>query len=122
MKITVSSADGVFLPAAGTNSFFVEKILPGESKNLTLLMTTKRDAETKPYTLDINIDYEDAAGKAFSTKESLSIPLLQPQRLVVGQVNCFSNMVGMPGPLSFQYFNKGKGTLYTVLYEQHRTF
>lgn len=86
MKITVSSADGVFLPAAGTSSFFVDKILPGETTTLSLLMSTKRDAETKPYTLDINIDYENSAGKPFSAKESISVPVIQSQRLEVGQV------------------------------------
>ena len=113
MKITVTDKDGIFIPVSGVNSFYVSQIIVGQTTDFVITLMPKQDAETKSFQVSISIDYEDEKNTAYSVVESLSIPVYQPQRLEVTNINFFEDGMGM-GVLSFQFINKGKSSLYNM--------
>jgi hypothetical protein len=113
MKVTITDIDGIFLPVAGVNSFYVEELRIGASVDLSISLTPKQDAETKSYPVTISLSYEDKDNAPYTVNESLSIPVYQPQRIEVSNVSFFGD--GMGGAnLTFQYINKGKSPLYNL--------
>ncbi len=127
ITVTLSQADNIFSPTQGSNSFFIEKINPGETVSKTLEMKVKSDATTKAYPLDITIDYEyDGAepnpttGEIGESKtEKLNLQAVENARPVVDNVNVYSweGMVtaGNPAYLSFEFYNMGKSQLNNVI-------
>ncbi len=115
LKISVGSEDGVIIPNSGSNSFFVRSIQPGKEASLQLELSVKADAETKSYPLTFSIEFEDNKGTQLTSSETISIPVIQPQKLVIqNQSYPPTGNVGMPIALSLEYINKGKGTLYNL--------
>lgn len=115
MKITVSSEDGAFTPTSGSNSFYEKSIAVGRTKSYSLPMSVKTDAESKSYAISITIDYEDKNGSPYSTTEKISVRVVQAQKLELRNV-FVSEMgnIGMSSPISFEYINTGKATLYNL--------
>lgn len=130
--ITVSGKDPsvqseIFSVTKGSNSFFVNKIGPGETVTNTLEMKVKNDAATAAYTMLVTIDYEydgiepnPTTGKIGETEPiELSLPVTENARPVVDYVNVYSwdgNVtVGNPATLAFEFYNMGKSTLNNVV-------
>jgi hypothetical protein len=113
MKVTVTDADGIFLPVAGINSFYVEELQTGGSVDLSITLSPKQDAESKSYPVTISLAYEDRGNTQHTVSESLSIPVYQPQRLEISNMNFFGDGTGK-AQLSFQFINKGKAPLYNL--------
>ncbi len=115
LKISVSSGDGVIIPNSGSNSFFTRSIQPGKDASYRLELSVKADAESKSYPLTFNIDYEDSKGTQLTSSETISLPVMQPQKLVIqNQSYPTEGNVGSPASVSLEYINKGKGTLYNL--------
>ncbi len=115
LKISVSSGDGVIIPNSGSNSFFTRSIQPGKDASFRLELSVKADAESKSYPLTFNIDYEDSKGTQLTSSETISLPVMQPQKLVIqNQSYPTEGNVGSPASVSLEYINKGKGTLYNL--------
>ncbi|MCL2030909.1 MAG: hypothetical protein FWG93_05130 [Oscillospiraceae bacterium] len=113
MKVTVTDEQGIFLPVAGVNSFYVEELGIGGLVSLSIHLTPKQDAESKSYPVTLSLAYEDRENAQYNVSESLSIPVYQPQRLEVSNLLFFGD--GMGGAqLNFQFINKGKSTLYNM--------
>jgi hypothetical protein len=113
MKVTVTDADGIFLPVAGVNSFYVEDLPINGNVALSIVLSSRQDAESKSYPVTISLAYEDTDGVQYAVAESLSIPVFQPQRLEITNINFFGN--GMGGAmLSFQFINMGRSPLYNL--------
>ena len=113
ITVTLSSTDGIFMPAAGSNTFYIESVEIGGEVERTVRLIVSQSAETKSYQLNFNLDYEDRNGAAYRPSESLSLPVIVP--LVVELSNFNPPMwgdMGMQTYMMFQYINKGKGTVY----------
>ncbi|HHW32477.1 MAG TPA: hypothetical protein GXX20_12550 [Clostridiaceae bacterium] len=123
IKITLMSDDGTFIPANSSNTFYVENISPGERVSKEVLLTTKFDAAQKSYILGISFEYEDEKGNQHTAKEQVSIPVLQPPRLVTGEVNFpMEIFVGQSMPVSIDFYNMGKSTLYNLMVSSEGNF
>ena len=113
ITVTLSSVDGIFMPAAGSNTFYVESVDIGGEIERTIRLVVAQNAETKSYQLVFSLDYEDKDAAAYRPSETLSLPVVVP--LVVELSNFNPPMwgdMGMQTYMNFQYINKGKGTVY----------
>jgi hypothetical protein len=127
ITITVTQADNIFSVTQGSNSFFINKIDPGETVSNTLEMKVKSDASTKTYPIELLIEYEyDGAEPNPTTgevgesrKETLNLQAVENSRPVVDYVNVYSwdGMLTVGGQLtlSFQFYNMGRSPLNNVI-------
>ena len=118
ITVTLSSVDGIFMPAAGSNTFYIESVEMGGEVELTVRLVVSQSAETKSYQLNFALDYEDEKGASFRPAESLSLPVVVP--LVVELANFNPPMwgeMGMQTYMMFQYINKGKSIVYNFSIE-----
>lgn len=123
VKITVSSSadattGGVFSPANSSNTFFVEKIPAGGTIEESIDLLPKADASPKSYGLDIAFNYEAVVNKErieLSPTETISIPLTQPDRFEIGDVQMWGPVyVGDTLSGNVSYVNKGKSTIFNL--------
>lgn len=115
LRVSLNSSEGTVLPASGSNSFYVDELKPGESKQLGLQLTTKYDTEKTSYPLTLNMEYEDAKANAYTSTENLTIPVFLPTKLTFQNENYPEYaMVGESQYLSLEYINQGKGTIYNL--------
>lgn len=116
IKVSVSSDDGTFTPTDSGNTFFIDRISSGLNVERELLMHVKPDAEQKSYVLTVDFEYEDSKGNPFTSKETISVRVLQNPRLVTGDLNPPSDaFVGQPVQVYLDFYNMGKSTLYNLL-------
>lgn len=123
IKVTFTSDDGVFTPVESSNTFFIESI--GMKKNVerSLAIHTKPDADAKPYSLTVNFEYEDDKGTAYTSKETVSIPVKQNPRLVTGDLSLPpQSFTGQPLQLYLDFYNMGKSVLYNLLVKAEGDF
>ncbi len=116
IKVTVISEDGTFTPTDSGNTFFIESIQSKQNVRRELMLNVKPDAEQKSYMLSINFEYEDNAGNQYTSRESVSIRVLQNPRLVTGEMSIMpETFVGQPVPIYIDFYNMGKSTLYNMM-------
>ena len=130
--ITVSGKDPsgqseVFSVTQGSNSFFINRIGPGETYSNSLEMKVKNDAATAAYSMNVTIEYEydgiepnPTTGKIGEIEEhELTLQVSENARPVVDYVNVYSwdgqVSVGNPVTLAFEFYNMGKSTLNNVV-------
>lgn len=112
IKVTVSSEDGSIIPVNSSNSFYIEKLGKKERVDQAILLTVKPAAEQKTTPLTVEMSYEDGSGNAFTSKDIISIPVMQETRLEVDDVIAPPELyAGMQSGLSVQFYNMGKTTL-----------
>jgi len=112
---SVSSGGAVFVVAEGSNSFYIDSIAAESEATKSIQLVANQDAEPGIYPIMLSIEYEDESGRTFSTTEELSFAVSQEQRLETVGFNLMqSAMEGDMIPVSFQYINKGKATIYNL--------
>lgn len=123
IKVTVSSDDGTFTPVNSSNTFFIDEL--GTKRNIekVLVLKVKPGTEQKAYALSVNFDYEDDKGTQYNTRETISIPVLQVPRLVTGDIAMPPEAyTQQPFPVSIEFYNMGKVTLYNLLVKAEGDF
>ncbi|NTV90728.1 MAG: LPXTG cell wall anchor domain-containing protein, partial [Clostridiales bacterium] len=116
IKVSISSDDGTFTPVDSGNAFFIEYIGIKESVEKSLMLHAKADAEQKSYVLTVNFDYEDEQGNPYTSKETISVPVLQNPRLVTGDFSLpAETMAGQPMQVYLDFYNMGKTTLNNLM-------
>ena len=108
MKITISSTEGEFMIANGSNTFYIESLAAGASSTKTIALNVKQDLTSKSYPLNINFDYEDASAESYTAAEIINIPVVEYSNLVINNVSISDGMVDNQTNLSFDYINMGK--------------
>jgi len=112
IKVTVSSEDGVIIPVNSSNSFYIDKLGKKERTGEALYLSVKPDAEQKTTPLTIDMSYEDGSGNAFTSKDIISIPVMQETKLEVDDIIAPPELyAGMQSGVSVQFYNTGKTTL-----------
>lgn len=106
----------IFTPVNSSNTFYFDAIGPKGKTQKKLRLYVVPEAQPKTYTLTVNFEYEDAAGKEYTATELLGINVKQVTEM---QVDDFAipEMVemGTPVAVSFGYNNTGKVTLNNVM-------
>jgi len=123
IKVTLKPEEGVFSPIDMASSFFIEAMGRQEMLSKVVRMRVKNDAAVKAYALTVTFEYEDSKGNAYDDQknpykeeEVVSIPVIQPVRLETSEIGLpFEAYVNNPVPLSFEFYNLGKSTLYNMM-------
>ncbi|CDG37654.1 S-layer domain-like protein [Acetivibrio thermocellus BC1] len=117
IAVSFLADEGVFLPAAKSGStIFIDQIKAGERVVKKMTFATKYDAVPKSYLLNINFEYEDEQNKAYTLKESISIPVIQEQRLEISEIQTgMDAVVGQPVSVNLNFYNMGKSTLNNLM-------
>ena len=124
IKITISQAEGIFSPAAGTNIFYVDSIAAGQISVQTINLKTRADAVTGDYDLMIMLEYEyddmsdtDREKGGVSEENTIKLRATENYRPVIENISldawqgCY---VGVPVDMNFEFYNMGKSTLGNV--------
>lgn len=106
----------IFTPVESSNTFYFDAIGPKGTAQKQLRLYVVPEAQPKTYTLTVNFEYEDSAGKEFTAKELLGINVKQVTELQVDEF-AIPDTVEMYSPItvSFGYYNTGKVTLSNVM-------
>ena len=112
IKVTVDESKGMILPSQGSNSFFISSIGAGASYGKLLPMLVTNDAVAGNGVLMVKMSYEDMDGKALSSEDTITVPIIQQDRLVIDEVLDPGYLVaGEMGYAQIKYYNMGKTTL-----------
>jgi hypothetical protein len=123
IKVTVSSDDGTFTPTDSGNTFYLDRIPSKKNVERELVLHVKPDAEQKSYILTVNFEYEDEKGNPFTSKETMSVRVLQNPRLVTGEISLPpETFVGQPLSIYVDFYNMGKSTLYNMMVKAEGNF
>lgn len=116
MKVSLTAADGEFLPTSGSSTQFIQKLGKEETTDIVLEMTARSNLEPKPYVLAVACDYEDGSANPFQSSENISIPVYQESRIKITEVTVSPDMISMynQGSVSFNINNLGKSTISNV--------
>lgn len=117
IKVSFSSDEGIFLPAANSNnSIFIENINAKSRLEKTFSLSAKFDAPSKVHLLHIDFEYEDDKGNPYTAKEVISIPVVQTHRLVINEISLPPEVFsGQPLPIMVEFYNMGKSTLNNLM-------
>ncbi len=121
-----TQAEEIFAPTGGSNSFFIEKIAPGETVQKTLEMKVKSDTKTGAYKILVVLEYEfdgykpkENSDEGYTRNNELTLQAVENARPVVDYVNIYSfdgNVsVGSSAFLSFEFYNMGRSPLNNVV-------
>ncbi len=113
---TTQASYAAFLPASGSNSFYIDSIPAGGSKDLTMEFEAKAGLEQKPYVMTIDMKYEDEKANPYEGKGTVSIPVKQVSKYDTGSLDVqpADISVGEQSDIMFNIYNTGKTTLYNV--------
>ena len=124
IKITVEQAEGVFIPVAGSNIFYIESIAAGESNEQVIRMKTRSDVATGDYNISIKVEYEyddmsevDRERGGVVDENNIKLRAVENYRPEIENIyiDAWEGVsVGVPVDLSFEFYNMGKSTLGNV--------
>ena len=116
LKITVSQEKGIFNPKAGSNTFFVEWLEPGETTEISLELLVKSDADPDSYGLTVSMSYRNEKGDSTSASEIINIPVQQEMRFNIGELPFISDIeMGDEAYINVQFGNRGRSWIYNVV-------
>lgn len=127
IAVTLTQADNVFTVTQGSNSFFINKMKPGETVEKTIEMKVKSDATTKAYPITLTIEYEydgikpntETGEVGLKKVETLNLNAEENARPVADNISISSFdgsvTVGGTATLIFDFYNMGKATLNNVI-------
>jgi len=125
IKVTVSSEDGTFSVAKGSNSFYIKTVQPGEVYSQKVPLKVKADSTTKSYPIKVQFEYEY---KGMQKPENAITPGLTVDEVLNIQVEedanaTLTNIIAGPygelingevNTVTFDVTNRGKSPLYNV--------
>ena len=118
MKIT--TPDG-FSITSSSNTYHFDHLDVGESISKTISMQANPNAEAQSYAINIEFSFQYIANdtrKSGESSESISIPVPQPDRFSVDEIQVPTSLyVGDEYNLSINFVNKGKTQVYNVTAE-----
>lgn len=114
VQLTLSSADGVFLPKGGTNSAYIEKLKGGAEKTLSFEFDVKPDAAPAPASITVDMKYEDDLVNSASAVSVISVPVSQPIRIRVSDALASGYSFDSPFSVELDIVNMGRSTVYNV--------
>lgn len=111
-----SSGSSVFTPVNSSNTFYIDSIAPKGRVDKTITMFTIPDAVAKTHMITANFEYEDNQGEEYTATELIGVPVVQQSRLEIGEVAySMEAYIGESTPISVEFYNTGKVTLYNMM-------
>lgn len=118
-----SSGGNVFTPVGSSNTFYIDSIPPKGRVEKVITMFTVPDAKAKTHTVTANFEYEDSDGTQYTATELIGVPVVQQSKLEIGEISLPSEaFVGEAIPISVEFYNTGKVTLYNMMVKLEGNF
>lgn len=115
IKVSLSTAEGEFLPVSGASTAYIESIDAGKSTDIVMDMKVASGLSNKPYQIVVKSEYEDGKANAFSAEDSVSIPVTLEDRISLTEVIPPDTLtVGGSSEVSFTINNMGGTNLSNV--------
>ncbi len=115
IKISLSTAEGEFLPVSGASTAFIDSMAAGDEKDIEIDMKAAAGLSNKPYQITVKSEYEDAKANPFTAEDSVSIPVVLEDRISLTEIVTPENLeVGKTGEISFTINNLGGASLRNV--------
>lgn len=116
MKISLTTAEGEFLPTSGSSTDFIASLGAGQTTDVVIEMSALATLDPKPYVLTLTCNYEDGEANPYESVENISIPVYQEARIKVSEVVVSPDTISVndQGSVSFNINNLGKSTLSNV--------
>ncbi len=113
---TTQASYAAFLPASGSNSFYIDSIPARGTADLTMEFEAKAGLEQKPYVMTIAMKYEDEKSNPYEGQGTVSIPVKQVSKYDTGSLDVqpAEINIGEQADIMFNIYNTGKTTLYNV--------
>ena len=103
-----NEAGNVFTPVEGSNTFYIAKLMPGETVTKKVKMYTVPSAKPKTYEISLEMVYEDEEGNEHTATENVGIPVEQVTRIEAGEIYVEYAQAGMETTLSATLYNRGR--------------
>ncbi|MDR7856979.1 hypothetical protein [Tissierella sp.] len=111
-----NAGSSAFTPVDSSNTFYIDSIPPRGRVEKKITMFTIPDAIAKTHTITANFEYEDSDGNELKDIELIGVPVVQNSRLETGELSYYPEaMIGQPMPVSLEFYNTGKVTLYNMM-------
>ncbi|MCK9444008.1 MAG: hypothetical protein M0Q14_05735 [Tissierellaceae bacterium] len=111
-----SAGGSVFTPVDSSNTFYIDSIPPKGRVEKSITMFTVPDALAKTHTILANFEYEDNEGNPLEDQERVGVPVVQQSKLETSELTIYPGaMIGQPMPVSLEFYNTGKVTLYNMM-------
>jgi hypothetical protein len=111
-----NAGSSAFTPVDSSNTFYIDSIPPRGRVEKKITMFTIPDAIAKTHTITANFEYEDGEGNELKDIELIGVPVVQNSKLETGELGYYPEaMVGQPMPISLEFYNTGKVTLYNMM-------
>lgn len=105
-----------FLPSSGSSSVYVDKIDAGGTKDISIDLNARADLVRKPYSISLNMKYEDMSGGQYEAMSGLAIPVFQEARFELSGIQIAPDTVtaGEEVNVSCSLYNLGRIKMYNV--------
>ena len=105
-----------FLPASGSSSIYVDSIPAGGTKDISIELNARADLVQKPYSITMNMKYEDSGAAQYEAQSSLAIPIRQEARFEFSKMQIAPDTVsvGEEANISCSLYNLGRVKMYNV--------
>lgn len=105
-----------FLPTSGASSIYLDAIAANGTADISIRLNAKADLLQKPYSIDMDMKYEDANAAQIEAASSISIPVRQDARFEFSDFDISPETiaVGEEGNVSCSLYNLGRIKLYNV--------
>lgn len=101
---------------SGSSDFFIGNMAAGASQQVDFLLTASAVAKAGSYNITLDVTGNAASdGAALAATKNVTVPVVQPDRFEISNVNISENMVvGEENYGSVNLVNKGKSSVYNV--------
>lgn len=125
IKVTITSEDGTFSVAKGSNSFYIKKITPGSVHSQSVPLKVKADSTTKSYPIKVQFEYEykgmqkpeNTIAAGLTVDEVLNIQVEEDSRPALTNIlpGAYGELIkDEVNTVTFDFTNRGKSPLYNV--------
>lgn len=105
-----------FLPSSGSSSVYLEKIAAGGTKDISIDLNARADLVQKPYSITMDMKYEDNSAVQYEAQSSLAVPVKQEARFEFSEIQIAPDTisVGEEANISCSLYNLGRVKMYNV--------
>lgn len=105
-----------FLPSSGSSSIYLEGMKANGTADIAIKLNAKSDLLQKPYSVELNMKYEDSSGAAVEAASSLSIPVKQDARFEFSDFEITPESISVEDEANVMcnLYNLGRIKLYNV--------
>lgn len=105
-----------FLPTSGSSSIYLDKIAANGTKDISIKLNARADLIQKPYSITMDMKYEDSSANQFAGTSSLAIPIKQEARFEFSDITVAPEEVSVGDEVNItcNIYNLGRVKMYNV--------